>query len=115
RELARTRPGCVLAVRRAALRQAPARAVPSAQAAAPELSVDVDTLREAVARTYAAGPLAGVSWPDPHPDHEVADEEYSRVTDPERYRVIGARTVAWIETLTNLGMAASTAVPVPAG
>lgn len=57
--------------------------------------MDVDTLRDAVERTYAAGPLADISWPDPHSDREVADEEYSRVTDPERYRVIGARTAAW--------------------
>ncbi|WP_277754330.1 DUF6226 family protein [Pseudactinotalea suaedae] len=72
-------------------------------------------MRAAVDRTYGAGPLAHVSWPDPHPEHEVADEEYSRVTDPERYRIVGARADAWVETLTSLGLAAAASVPVPTG
>lgn len=47
-------------------------------------------------------------WPDPHPDgRRPADEEYSRVTDPERYRLLGARADAWIEVLTARGDASA--------
>ena len=42
-----------------------------------------------------------VRWDDPHPppDRVVADEEYSRVTDPGRWRIIGARVDAWLDVL----------------
>lgn len=40
-------------------------------------------------------------WPDPHPEREFPDELYSRVTDPERYRVIGARADAWAVALAD--------------
>lgn len=44
-------------------------------------------------------------WPDPHADRDVADDEYSRVTDPERMRITGARADAWIRALVDLGAA----------
>jgi hypothetical protein len=47
-------------------------------------------------------------WPDPRPDgRRPAEEEYSRVTDPERYRLLGARADAWIEVLTARGTASA--------
>ena len=46
-------------------------------------------------------------WPDPHPDRSVLDEEYSRVTNPARYRLVGARADAWIVALVNAALAAS--------
>jgi hypothetical protein len=58
-------------------------------------------LRARVAATYD---LLGLpSWPDPHPGGAPAhDEEYSRVTDPERYRVVPARGRAWAARLAEL-------------
>jgi hypothetical protein len=39
------------------------------------------------------------SWPDPHPGHQVADDDYERLTDPERYRIVHARARAWTDVL----------------
>jgi hypothetical protein len=46
-------------------------------------------------------------WDDPHPppDRIVADEEYSRVTNAEKWRIVGARADAWIDALVALGVA----------
>lgn len=46
-------------------------------------------------------------WDDPHPppDRIVADEEYSRVTNAAKWRIIGARADAWIDALVELGLA----------
>lgn len=46
-------------------------------------------------------------WADPHPPPEriVADEEYSRVTNPSRWRIIGARADAWVDAVVELGLA----------
>ena len=47
-------------------------------------------LRAEVARRYAALDLP--AWPAPHPDGAPPrEEEYSRVTDPQRYRIAAAR------------------------
>jgi hypothetical protein len=40
------------------------------------------------------------SWPDPHLGvASPRDEEYSRVTDPGRYRIVHARAGVWAEVL----------------
>lgn len=44
-------------------------------------------------------------WPDPHGEEGPADDEYSRLTDPGRYRIIGARADAWMQALAALGLA----------
>lgn len=46
-------------------------------------------------------------WDDPHPppDRLVADEEYSRVSNAAKWRIIGARADAWIDALVALGLA----------
>lgn len=44
-------------------------------------------------------------WADPHPDRSPSEAEYSRVTNPARWRIIGARADAWIEALTAAGLA----------
>ncbi len=44
-------------------------------------------------------------WPDPHPDRSPSDEEYSRLSDPGRWRIIGARTDAWLVALVDAGLA----------
>jgi hypothetical protein len=43
------------------------------------------------------------SWPNPRPDMRSATaEEYSRVTDPQRYRVVHARARVWTSALEDL-------------
>ncbi|CAM2966502.1 DUF6226 domain-containing protein [Saccharomonospora xinjiangensis] len=58
-------------------------------------------LRELRAGVAAAYDRLGMpSWPDPHPDlASPRDEEYSRVTEPERYRIVHARARVWTECL----------------
>jgi hypothetical protein len=68
---------------------------------------------EAVEREYAVIPAASVSWPDQHPDRNVADEEYSRVTNPGKYAIVGARATAWEQALVALGLATVRPTDVP--
>ena len=44
-------------------------------------------------------------WSDPHPDRSPLEEEYSRLFDPGKWRIIGARVDAWIEALVTSGVA----------
>ena len=44
-------------------------------------------------------------WPDPHPDRIPLDEEYSRVTNPQRWEILAARAEAWFKALSDAGMA----------
>lgn len=44
------------------------------------------------------------SWPDPHPDRLPHDEEYSRLADPTKWRIIGARADAWLAATADLGL-----------
>ncbi len=46
------------------------------------------------------------SWPDPHPRRSPTDDEYSRLTDPDRWRIVGARADAWLSAITQLELAA---------
>lgn len=49
-------------------------------------------------------------WPHPHPDGAAAhEEEYSRCLDPDRYRLLGVRADAWVETITGTGLGTATA------
>ena len=60
-----------------------------------------DDVRTRVAESYAR--LGMPSWPDPHPwAASPRDEEYSRVTAPERYSVVHARARAWPDALGDL-------------
>lgn len=43
-------------------------------------------------------------WPNPHLHREATDEEYSRVTDESRYRIIGARARAWLDAAEQAGV-----------
>ena len=59
-------------------------------------------LRAEVARRYAGLDLP--DWPAPHPDGAPPrEEEYSRVTDPPRYRIAAARARVWAEVLAEAG------------
>jgi len=58
-------------------------------------------VRTGVNRVFDA--LGAPSWSNPHADHSVAaEEEYSRVTDPERYHVLMLRLQAWQTVLAKL-------------
>lgn len=61
-------------------------------------------LRAEVERRYAALDLP--AWPAPRPvGAPPANKEYSRVTDPQRYRIAGARARLWAEVLGEAGAA----------
>lgn len=45
------------------------------------------------------------SWPDPHPDRSPLDDEYSRLADPGKWRIIGARADAWLVAVGDVGLA----------
>jgi hypothetical protein len=70
-------------------------------------------LQAEVATRYAR--LGLPSWPDPHPAMAAPrDEEYSRVTEPERYTVGHARARVWSELLAEQsGIAVTPLAPVP--
>ena len=72
---------------------------------------DWDELQRRVAAVYDAQGLP--AWPNPRPDMaEAAPEEYSRVTEPGRYRIVHARSRAWRDTLAELpGVSVETAEP----
>ncbi len=46
-----------------------------------------------------------VGWPDPHSGRSPLDEEYSRLTDPGRWRIVGVRADAWLMALSEAGVA----------
>lgn len=66
-----------------------------------------------VARRFDSHPSAGTRWDDPHEHGDVADDEYSCVTAPERYAVVGARAMAWVDALAHLRLATAQDVDVP--
>ncbi|WP_127552074.1 DUF6226 family protein [Actinoplanes sp. OR16] len=59
-------------------------------------------VRERVAARYAELDLP--AWANPHADEwPTRDEsEYSRVTDPQRYRIVAERARLWVEALAGL-------------
>lgn len=60
--------------------------------------VDVGELQDRVASQFDRLDLP--RWPDPHPQMvSPGDDEYSRITDPERYRIGRARARAWAAVL----------------
>jgi len=63
-------------------------------------------LLEAVDAAFELTGSGLASWPDPHPDRSPLDEEYSRLIDPYKWRVIGARADAWLAAASDLGLAA---------
>ncbi len=44
-------------------------------------------------------------WPDPHPDQSPREAEYSRILDPRKWRILGARAEAWLGALVDTGLA----------
>jgi Family of unknown function (DUF6226) len=69
----------------------------------------VATEIELLAAVEAAFEITGrglTRWPNPHPDRSPLGEEYSRLNDPGKWRIIGARTDAWLVALVDTGLAA---------
>lgn len=58
----------------------------------------IDEVRRAVDVAFTE--LDAPSWPDPHQGRRVAEAEYGRFTDPERYRVLSLRLQAWSQVLS---------------
>ncbi|MCK6091919.1 DUF6226 family protein [Micrococcus luteus] len=58
-------------------------------------------MRGEVARRYEA--LGLPSWPDPQAHRERRGEEYSTVTEPQRYRIVPARARLWADVLQEAG------------
>ncbi|KRF16499.1 hypothetical protein ASG90_09390 [Nocardioides sp. Soil797] len=76
--------------------------------------VSIEQLLADVATAYAQ--LDPPTWPDPHPDlSEPREEEYSRVSDPERYRVVHLRARAWVTVLKARGARVEDPHAVPTG
>ena len=71
-----------------------------------------DTLVAQVDRAFEVTGAETPGWPDPHPDRNPADAEYSRCLDPGKYRILDARVEAWVEVLAR-GLA--TVEELPAG
>lgn len=69
--------------------------------------MEAGSLLLAVERAFELTSRGLAQWDDPHPppDRVVADEEYSRVTDPAKWRIIGARVDAWLHVLAAEGLA----------
>lgn len=44
-------------------------------------------------------------WADPHPDRQPRDDEYSRLSNPGKWRILVARADAWIAALVEAGLA----------
>jgi hypothetical protein len=66
-----------------------------------------------VTRRFTAHPSGDTRWDDPHEHRDIADEEYSRVSEPERYAVVGARARSWIEALEALELGTAQNVEAP--
>lgn len=68
-------------------------------------AVSEDELFELVERVFEHLSSGLDSWPDPHPERQPDESEYLRVTNPERYRIIGTRADAWAAAAVQLGLA----------
>lgn len=66
----------------------------------------IDALLGSVEESFGRAAASLPPWPDPHADRSPADDEYSRLTDPGRYRILGARADAWLAALAGSGLAA---------
>ena len=62
---------------------------------------ELEHLQVAVEDAFAITSRETPPWPDPHPDHAAKPQEaYSRLTNPVRWRILRARTEAWLIALT---------------
>lgn len=67
---------------------------------------EVEELEGAVEAAFVRTSRGSTPWPDPHSDRSLMpDEAYSRLTDPAKWRILGARTDAWLIALVRAGLA----------
>ncbi|GAA2737511.1 hypothetical protein GCM10009867_24940 [Pedococcus aerophilus] len=71
--------------------------------------MDRDALDAALDEAFATTAQGLSAWPDPRagwePGRAPPQEWYSRVLDPGRYRLLGARWAAWVTVLVDAGLA----------
>lgn len=82
--------------------------IPTGSARAEDHHGEVTSERDLVASVDAAFAAAGhalLVWPDPHPDRSLLEEEYSRLTNPDRWHILGARADAWLTAVGGAGLA----------
>jgi hypothetical protein len=73
----------------------------------------MEELLAAVEAAFAITSQGLEPWPDPHPDRVPLDDEYSRLSDPAKWRILGARVDAWLVALVDAAVAhVSRDVPV---
>lgn len=72
----------------------------------------LEEVERRVDAVFARRPAALVEWDDPHPDRQPADGEYSRLTNPGKWRILVARADAWATVLAELGAARADTVAV---
>lgn len=65
----------------------------------------MNDLERAVDGAFARTARGLSSWPDPHPDRSPLKEEYSRVLDPSKWRIVEARAEAWCQAAVEVGVA----------
>ncbi len=70
-----------------------------------------DSLLDEVDRAFEKTGANTPGWPDPHPERDPLEEEYSRVTDVSKYRILGSRVDAWVTVVTDRGIAGFLDVP----
>jgi hypothetical protein len=65
----------------------------------------------AVDRAFEVSGANTPGWPDLHPDRNPPEEEYSRVTDADKYRILDSRVDAWVQVMADAGIAETLDVP----
>lgn len=74
--------------------------------------MDIAEVRAAVEQALGRLGASTPGWPNPRPDQrEATPEENSRCLDPDKYRIVGTRTRAWVAALSDLGLAVAEEVP----
>nr|WP_246349184.1 DUF6226 family protein [Nesterenkonia xinjiangensis] len=77
-----------------------------------------DDVLATVEAEYRADPLSEIAWDDPYPQRmlpgsEAPEDAYSRVSEPARYRILGARARAWERALERLGLGHTESATLP--
>jgi len=67
--------------------------------------VTEEDLLTAVDVAFAATGSGFAPWPPPHGDRSPLDVEYSRLTDPGRWRILGGRADAWLRAIAEAQLA----------
>ncbi|MDZ5078240.1 DUF6226 family protein [Nesterenkonia sp. HG001] len=77
-----------------------------------------DDVLAAVDEEFRADPLSEITWDDPYPQRllpgrDAPEDAYSRVSEPARHRIVGARARAWERALERLGLGDAESAAVP--